>query len=51
MQRFDCSLYFWSDSALCILQGCRRSRNGQGKKFFKVRGESGDFILSHGKYY
>jgi len=32
-----------------LLQGCHRSANGQEKKFFKVRGKSGNFILSKGK--
>ena len=30
-------------------QGCHRSGNGQGKKFFKVREKSGNFILRQGK--
>jgi len=30
-------------------QGCYRSGNGKGKKFFKVREKSGDFILSQRK--
>ena len=31
------------------LHGYRRSGNGQGKKFFKVREMSGNFILDEGK--
>ena len=32
-----------------IYQGCHRSGNGQGKKFFKVWERSGNFIWSGGK--
>ena len=31
------------------LHGCHRSGNGRGKKFFKVREMSGNFILGQGR--
>ena len=34
---------------LYCIQGCHWSGNSRGKKFFKVRGKSGNFILSQGK--
>ena len=32
-----------------LLQGCHRSGNGEGKKFFEIREKSGNFILSQEK--